>query len=379
MSASSGITVTPELALQFSTAVDQRNIRFIKVSVKDESLVHDQSIPIEGSLQEDLDKLQGDSILEEDIPAYILTKLDDPPSEWLAIFYVPDSAKVRDKMLYASTRASLLKSLGSTSFTDSIFATSRSDITPDAYKAHVASRDAPKPMSAREKELEDARAAERAASNATYQGSSGRASHLGAAGSKIGMPWKEDAERAIDELGQGAEAAAVVILLTIMQKIDVPTETFVLHSSTTVTANQLSSVFPKDDASYVFFAWPHSHGSSPKREIIFIYSCPSSTPIKHRMVYSSAAVIFFREVQAKIQAITGPDPSTVVNSRKIETSDPSEINEEFLAAEVIRSSLSISDAPGGDGSDTPGSGARTPLATGDKKFAKPRGPARRRP
>ncbi|KAG7086565.1 hypothetical protein E1B28_002512 [Marasmius oreades] len=375
MSASSGITVTPDLAQQFSAAVDHGNIRFIKVSIRDESLVHDLSIPIGGSLREDLNKLQDHNVLQEDVPAYVLAKLDDPPSDWLAIFYVPDTAKVRDKMLYASTRASLLKSLGSTSFTDSLSATSRSDITPDGYKAHLASRAAPKPLSAREKELEDARAAERAASNATYQGSSGRASHLGAAGSKVGMPWKEDAERAIEELAQGMEAAAVVI------KVDLPAETFVLHSSTEVTANQLSSVIPTDDASYVFFAWPHPQGCSPKREIIFIYSCPSDTPIKHRMIYSSAAVVFFREVQAKIQAISGPDPSTVLNARKIETSDPSEINEEFLVAEVFRGSPSVSDPSGGDGgTQTPPTHMRTPLATGeDKKFAKPRGPARRRP
>ncbi|KAJ8093104.1 Twinfilin-1 [Marasmius tenuissimus] len=370
MSASSGIAVSPDLAQQYSSAVDSKNIRFIKVSIKDESLVHDQSIPVGGTLDEDLAKLQDDSILQDNTPAYLLTKLDDPPSEWLAIYYVPDTAKVRDKMLYASSRASLIKTLGSTSFTDSIFATSRSDITPEAYKAHIAARDAPKPLSVREKELEDARAAERAASSATYQGSAGRASHLGAAGSKIGMPWKEDAERAIEELGKGTDASAVVI------KVDIPTETFVLHSTTDVTADQLSSVIPKDDASYVFFAWPHNHGASPKREIIFIYSCPSGTPIKHRMVYSSGALIFFRELQAKIKDTSEPESTTVVNTRKIETSDPSEINEEFLVAEVIRDTLS----PDASGGETPGSGARTPVGGSEgQRFAKPRGPARRRP
>ncbi|KAL0580426.1 Twinfilin-1 [Marasmius crinis-equi] len=374
MSASSGIAVSPDLAQQFSSAVDQKNIRFIKVSIKDESLIHDLSIPIEGTLQEDLEKLQDNSILQDDAPAYVLTKLDDPPSEWLAIYYVPDTAKVRDKMLYASTRASLIRTLGSTSFTDSIFATSRSDISPDAYKGHLAARDAPKPLSAREKELEEARAAERSATNTTYQGSAGRASHLGAAGSKIGMPWREDAEKAIEELGTGTEAAAVVI------KVDIPTETFVLHSSSEVSVDQLSSVIPKDDASYVFFAWPHTHGNTSKREIIFIYSCPSGTPIKHRMVYSSGALIFFREVQAKIQAASEPESSTVVNTRKVETSDPSEINEEFLLAEVLRDTRLDTAGGASGGNETPGSGARTPLGSADdKKFAKPRGPARRRP
>lgn len=63
-----------------------------------ESLVHDLSIPIEGSLEADLSKLQDPEIVKDDVPAYLLTKLDDPPTDWVAISYVPDSAKVRDKV-----------------------------------------------------------------------------------------------------------------------------------------------------------------------------------------------------------------------------------------------------------------------------------------
>lgn len=54
------------------------------------------SVNQSGSLLEDLDRL-GD-ILEDNVPSYVLTRLDDPPTEWLAISYVPDSAKVRDKV-----------------------------------------------------------------------------------------------------------------------------------------------------------------------------------------------------------------------------------------------------------------------------------------
>jgi len=43
-----------------------------------------------------MDKLG--SIVEDNVPAYILVKLDDPPTEWLAVYYVPDNAKVRDKV-----------------------------------------------------------------------------------------------------------------------------------------------------------------------------------------------------------------------------------------------------------------------------------------
>lgn len=61
-----------------------------------ECLVPDDSIAPIGTLEEDLDTLG--NILEDNVPAYILVRLDDPPSEWLAVSYVPDSAKVRDKV-----------------------------------------------------------------------------------------------------------------------------------------------------------------------------------------------------------------------------------------------------------------------------------------
>lgn len=66
--------------------------------VQSESLVPDASVPPSGTFDEDLNTL-GD-LLEDDVPAYVLVRLDDPPTEWLAVFYVPDSAKVRNKVCF---------------------------------------------------------------------------------------------------------------------------------------------------------------------------------------------------------------------------------------------------------------------------------------
>ena len=63
-----------------------------------ESLVHDLSIPIQGSFDEDLGQLQSDDILKPNIPAYILAKVDLPSSDWISFYYVPDNARVREKV-----------------------------------------------------------------------------------------------------------------------------------------------------------------------------------------------------------------------------------------------------------------------------------------
>ena len=54
--------------------------------------------PRSGSLQSDLKQLAGLVSTDPDLPAYYLVRLDSSASEWLAISYVPDTAKVRDKV-----------------------------------------------------------------------------------------------------------------------------------------------------------------------------------------------------------------------------------------------------------------------------------------
>ncbi|KAJ4487545.1 hypothetical protein J3R30DRAFT_3696301 [Lentinula aciculospora] len=354
MSATSGIGVSQELSSQFSSAVDSKSIRFLKISIRNESLVHDQSVPVEGSLTEDLAKLQ--DLLLDDVPAYILAKLDDPSTEWLAIYYVPESAKVRDKMLYASTRASLLKHLGSTVFTDSLFATSKSDLTSEAYLAHLKHIAAPKPLSTREQEMEDIRLAERNSNTPSYEGSRSRTSIVGTG---VGLNWTADVEKAVEELGNGSGSGIVVIA------IDTTSETLVLSSSPPVTIDTLKSSLPSSEPCYTFFAWPHDHTDPPRREIVFIYSCPSTSPIKHRMLYSSGCTGVFQA--AKTLLATSSDSH--INARKIETSDPTELDEVYLKSELGFDTIAANGSAGATAKPLPGDTT--------KSFAKPRGPARK--
>lgn len=111
-------------------------------------------------------------------------------------------------MLYASTRNNLTKALGSAPFTDSLFATSKADISAAAYKKHVASLAAPKPMTAREKEMEEIKAAE-SRSAAAFDGSRARRSHVGG---KVGFQWTEETERAVKELGASEQQKLVVLV-----------------------------------------------------------------------------------------------------------------------------------------------------------------------
>jgi len=59
--------------------------------------VHDRSVSAEGTLLEDLKLLQDPSLLEDNVPAYILARQDES-TDWLVIYYVPETAKIRDKV-----------------------------------------------------------------------------------------------------------------------------------------------------------------------------------------------------------------------------------------------------------------------------------------
>ena len=117
MSAPTGIEVSPELAATFSDAVSgATTTRFLKISIQHglsftstlrpevthllalvlESLVADGVYPPTGTFEQDLDKLP--DILEDNVPAYVLVRTDEAQSDWLAIYYVPDTAKVKDKV-----------------------------------------------------------------------------------------------------------------------------------------------------------------------------------------------------------------------------------------------------------------------------------------
>ncbi|KAI0065422.1 actin depolymerizing protein [Artomyces pyxidatus] len=341
MSATSGIAISEQLSSAFSEAVALQNVRFLKISIRNESLVPENTLPPSGSLESDLNELQ--TLLEDNVPAYVLVRLDDPPTSWLAVHYVPDSAKVRDKMLYASTRNTLTKGLGSAAFSDTIFATSKDDVTPVAYAAHKRHIAAPQPMSAREKEMAEVKAAERQAGGAAYEGSRARHSPFGTG---VGLSWSQDSENAVKALADATEDRLVVLT------IDPSSETLVLGDALNSSVEELGAKLSTSDPLYAFFSW--------SRQIIFIYSCPSSSPIKHRMLYSSGSSSVYLTAKSFL-------PAGLLATRKVETSSPSEIDAAYLQAEIGHSSNDSSRVA------TPNSGSE------DKKaFSRPKGPPRRR-
>ena len=147
------------------------------------------------------------------------------------INYVPDDSTVKDKvgsllfplcnsemvfeqMLYASTRNSLTKSLGAGHFKDSLYATSKADVSPEAYAAHLRHMNAPKPQTAQEREAELVREAER---GGALEGSKGRRNHVGA---RVGLGWSEETEAAVTELGRSQKDSLLLLVRVTVFRVE---------------------------------------------------------------------------------------------------------------------------------------------------------------
>ena len=114
-------------------------------------------------------------------------------------------------MLYAATRSALTKALGSAHFVDTIFATSKADLTPAAYAAHKAQAAAPQPLSRAERDIAEIRKAERSAQGGgagSYAGMRARKNHVG----PVGFTWAPEAEAAVRTLGGGQGSRLVVLV-----------------------------------------------------------------------------------------------------------------------------------------------------------------------
>lgn len=120
--------------------------------------------------------------------------------------YVPDAAPVRQKMLFASTRLTLVRELGSEHFRETIFATTAEELTPAGFEKHDAHSALAAPLTEEERTLGDVKRAEQEAGGGTGT----REIHLS---KSLAMPVAEDALAALKALGDEGSGTGLVMLV----------------------------------------------------------------------------------------------------------------------------------------------------------------------
>jgi twinfilin-like protein len=198
----------------------------------------------------------------------------------------------------------------------------------------------PPPLTASEKALADVKAAEAEESRREQLGGAQR---RGNAVVPVKMKWSEElvaALKGLQEPVQGSSETGKIVCVVSLplslqwftpadldQQIDPKTETLTLHLSKTVATSAIASTLPPSAPCFTFYAWPgtattasssttpaapaESESEAPAVEqerrgspatapkILFIYTCPSSSPVRHRMLYSSSVQFVIKESEAQ--------------------------------------------------------------------------------
>ncbi|KAI9340648.1 hypothetical protein DFJ73DRAFT_552432 [Zopfochytrium polystomum] len=305
MTHQTGFKPSQELADLFRTGGD--SLRAIKVTIGDEELAAAASATAVGSWEQDYQSIQ--DWFDERNPCYVIFRLDSrlPTGDYgfLLILYVPDVAKVREKMLYAATRVTLTKELGDSKFVDVFHASSKDEVKLDGYRKHITHKDADGPLTEREMEHQRVRLTETGADIGTT-------TRKMFAASTIGLPVSEAAENALAALKENRANTVVVFVDPAKEQID-------LHQpESTAAADELGQLIPSGEPFFVLYNFEYAPGESL---VVFFYICPSASKVKTRMMFSSSKAAFIQYLEGTIG---------LAIAKKIELDSAGEISESYL-------------------------------------------------
>lgn len=311
--------------------------------IEEETLVPKETVPLQSTdFTSDLSQLQ--SLLQPNAAAYILLKTHQSAADgYAAITYVPNAAPVRQKMLFASTRLTLVRELGIERFRQTIFATEKSELTAEGWAKHEAHESQAAPLTEEESGL-------RGVKDAEAQESQGTGARRGHVSSRVDVKTGEGVLEALGSLKEEGCKGTLVQL-----KYALPDETLQLESSTDgVDPANVASALSTSEPRYAFYSHPAASGSSPA--ILFIYTCPSGSKIKERMVYSTG--------KSWTRTVAERDAGIEV-TKSLEATEPDELTADVLNAGV-----------GASAASEDSSRSATPSA-GREGFARPKRPGRR--
>lgn len=256
--------------------INNQTARALIAHINGEIIDHQDTVQGTDDYEADFDSLS--SYLKKDEPRYIIYKHDDNSfdnAKYLFILFVPDTAKVRSKMMYASSAAALQKKLGGPgTFSTTIYWTELEEVSRKGWESHKAHEALAAPLTQEEESLRDVR--EKEASQ--MLGTSATRTHLpssflqGSGGSSVGMKLSQNAEEALQKL-QASPGSVVLI-------IDIPTET--VDVKAVISGKIDGSVFATDSAQFTVYNRDGNNNS-----VVVFYTCPSGTKVKERMIYAT--------------------------------------------------------------------------------------------
>lgn len=318
MSHQTGIKANAELLKFFGKCKDGKT-RVLKVSIENEELTLVDHKGVKKDWEKDYDVLVK-PLIEDDVPCYILYRLDfkiPTGYAWLLLSWVPEAATVRQKMLYASTKATLKLEFGSGHIKEELNATSKDETTLHGYQKHKIDFSSPAPLTSREEELAEIRKSEIKTEFAIDT----KQQTLGG----INCPISDPTAQALHDMRRGAYNY-------LQFRIDLEEEKIHLVNAANIDLLKLPAQIPTDHARYHLYLFKHLHEENHLDSMVFIYSMPGySCSIRERMMYSSCKGPFSATIEKHGIEIT----------KKLEIDSGTELTEEFLYEEIHPRKLNL--------------------------------------
>lgn len=321
MSHQTGIQPNEELRKFMAKCKSHSKTRIFKVSLKDEQLVLDEHKEPSGKWEADYQKFTKSLVLDKQ-PCYLLIRTDHKNNatgiyDWHMIVWSPEGSSVRDKMLYASTKATLKKE-----FQVSIdyFASNQDELSLPAYKSFI-ERKRKEESGEHDIELltaqeQDLRIVKKEEAEMSTQSSNPAKTLPG-----VEFPLSDEARNALSDLKEG-------VISYLQLAIDVKNESIDLdrkESHKEFDVKDLPLKVPTNSPRYHLFLFPHNHNGLYYKSTVFVYTVVGSPcSVKERMLYSSCKNALI-SLLAKIGIIV---------DKRIESDDPAELTNDFLIAEL---------------------------------------------
>ena len=304
----SGLNIDEKLRFTFSDA-RKGQLRIVVVKIVDEelSLFYSQHPNLEWDKEYDqliVPHLKGSE------PHYIFYRLDVKNSlghyQWLFLFFSPDIATSRQKMLYSSSRSIIRKEFGSDYIKAEIFGTEIDELTLEGYYSYLASKEAPNPLT--EEEMVQ--------NNMEIQGAGtqDRSSHIGG----LNFPIQQEFWALLRKFMENT-------INYIETSIDVSNENILISGSGIKSPSELKQLFPPNSPRYYLYRFKHAYEGVSDKPILFLYYSPGYiSSIKERMLYSSSIAGFLTQIEDK----------GVVVSKRIELDNEDDFSDKFLIEEI---------------------------------------------
>ncbi|KFD48807.1 hypothetical protein M514_10291 [Trichuris suis] len=336
MSHQSGIRASAELIHTFNECKNG-SVRLLKVVIKHEQLIGEITYPSRQTWAEDARQYLNSSLVANK-PCYVLFRLDTSCTvgfEWLLFSFVPDNAPVRERMLYASTKATLKQEFGPGCIRHDFHITKPDDMQFATMERLLQEKSSQNVVSSANMENLDDPEVNHHQSSVAY------AAYDKAVSRGVRFPIDRDA---LDALGRLRDDCINYVQLS----VDILNEAVKLEEAGQVPCDQVKMHIPTNRPRYHFYALRRdAANASPIVLVIFFYTLPSEgSSIKERMLYSTCKGPFLETVE---------DVVGIRIQRKVEVDSKETIDEKFFLDLFAPSS-----------------------AKDSAKFLKPKGPIRQR-